>query len=134
MSKLRLRVLGPVNAEIDGSPLQLSKARHREVLAILVAARGRAVPAHRLIEELWEDAPAGALGAVRTFVGELRRLLEPARPARTPPAVLLTVAGGYALRLGTDDVDLWRAEHAVHSAAGLGLPAREAVLTAALGE
>lgn len=134
MSKLRLRVLGPVSAEIDGSPLRLSKARQREVLAILAAARRRPVPAHRLIDELWEDAPSGALGAVRTFIGELRRILEPARPARTPPAVLLTTAGGYALRLGTDDVDLWRAEQAVQSAAGLGLAAREALLAAALGE
>ncbi|MEB7504979.1 AfsR/SARP family transcriptional regulator [Arthrobacter koreensis] len=134
MSKLRLRVLGPVSAEIGGSPLRLSKARQREVLAILTAARGRAVPADGLIEDLWDDAPAGALGAVRTFVGELRRILEPARPARTPPAILVTVPGGYALRLGTDDVDLWRAEQAVQSAAGLGPAAREAQLAAALGE
>ena len=135
MSKLRLRVLGPVSAEIGGSLLRLSKARQREVLAILVAARGRAVPADSLIEDLWNDAPAGALGAVRTFVGELRRILEPDRPARSAPAVLLTAGGGgYALRLGTDDVDLWRAERAVQTAAGLGLAAREALLEAALGE
>ncbi|MCC3267575.1 AfsR/SARP family transcriptional regulator [Arthrobacter gengyunqii] len=134
MNKLRIRVLGPVGAEHAGTPLRLSKARHRELLGILVAARGRTVSTRRLIDELWEDAPPGAVGAVRTFIGELRRLLEPDRPPRTPPAVLLTTSDGYALRLSDDDVDLWRVEHRLQSAAGLGLDARERAMTAALEE
>ena len=134
MNTLRIRVLGPVGAEHAGTPLRLSKARHRELLGILAAARGRAVSTRQLIDDLWEDTPPGAVGAVRTFIGELRRILEPDRPPRTPPAVLLTTGGGYALRLPDDDVDLWRVEHRLHSTAGLGIEARERVLTAALDE
>ncbi|MCQ1957853.1 winged helix-turn-helix domain-containing protein [Arthrobacter sp. zg-Y826] len=134
MSKLRIRVLGPIGAELGDTPLHLSKARHRELLGILVAARGRAVSTQRLVDELWEDAPSGAVGAVRTFIGELRRLLEPERPPRTPPAILLTTDGGYALRLPDDDVDLWRVEQNLQSPAGLSFEAREPVLAAALDE
>ncbi|MET4060292.1 DNA-binding SARP family transcriptional activator [Arthrobacter sp. UYP6] len=134
MNNLRIRVLGPVGAEHAGAPLHLSKARHRELLAILVAARGRTVSTQRLVDDLWEDTPAGAVGAVRTFIGELRRILEPGRPPRTPPAVLLTTGGGYALHLPADDVDLWRVERSLQGAAKLGLEARERALTAALDE
>ncbi|WP_072805253.1 AfsR/SARP family transcriptional regulator [Rhodococcoides yunnanense] len=108
MSELRIRVLGQVEAEIDGVRLALSKPRHREILALLVVGRGRAVSTTRLIDDLWEDAPAGALGSVRTFIGELRRILEPSRPARTPPTVLVTRGAGYALEQCS--VDLWRVE------------------------
>ncbi|MBP3037569.1 winged helix-turn-helix domain-containing protein [Arthrobacter sp. zg-ZUI100] len=134
MNKLRIRVLGPICAGRGETPLRLSKARHREILGILVAARGRTVSTQRLIDDLWEDAPPGAVGAVRTFIGELRRLLEPDRPPRTPPAVLLTRGGGYALSLAADDVDLWRVEQALQGAAGLNPDARERELAAALKE
>jgi DNA-binding SARP family transcriptional activator len=134
VNNLRIRVLGPVGAEHAGTPLRLSKARHREILGILATARGGAVSTRRLIGDLWEDTPAGAVGAVRTFIGELRRILEPDRPPRTPPAVLLTTGGGYALRLPDDGVDLWRVDHRLQSAAGMGLEARERALTAALDE
>lgn len=134
MNKLRIRVLGPIGAERGDTPFRLSKARHRELLGLLTAARGRTVSTQRLVDELWEDAPSGAVGAVRTFVGELRRLLEPDRPPRTPPAVLLTSVGGYALHLPADDVDLWRVEQVLQGAAELGLKARERVLSGALKE
>lgn len=134
MSKLRIRVLGPVCAEIDDSPLPLSKARHREILAILVVARGRRVSTGRMADELWEDAPDGAVGAVRTFIGELRRILEPQRPARTPPSILVTTGDGYALKLTSDAVDLWRVERAVRAADESNPGASESLLTAALPE
>ena len=134
MNKLRIRVLGPIGAELGDAPLRLSKARHRELLGLLAAARGRTVSTQRIVEELWVDAPAGAVGAVRTFVGELRRLLEPDRPPRTPPAVLVTTGNGYALHLADDDVDLWRVERRLQSAVGLDLTNRERALAAALEE
>jgi DNA-binding SARP family transcriptional activator len=134
MSQLRIRVLGPVTAEFDGAPLQLSKPRQRELLGILVAARGGTVSPGRLVDELWEDAPAGAVGAVQTFVGELRRIIEPGRRPRTPPAVLVTTAGGYALRTPPAGVDLWRAERDIKSAAGLRAADREPLLADALEE
>lgn len=134
MSQLRIHILGPLGAEIGANPLHLSKARHREILGILLAAQGRTVSTGRLMEELWEDAPAGAVGAVRTFIGELRRILEPERAARMPPAILVTIGDGYALKPAPTAVDLWRVEQAVATAEGMNPEARESLLTAALKE
>ncbi|ROP41650.1 BTAD domain-containing putative transcriptional regulator [Saccharothrix texasensis] len=116
---VRFRVLGPLGAVGGRGPLDLKGPRHRAVLARLLVARGRVVPVTRLIDDLWDDdAPDGALGAVQTFVGALRKALEPDRPPRAPARLLVTVPPGYALRAGeADEVDAWRFEAAVGEAA-----------------
>ncbi|MER6175695.1 BTAD domain-containing putative transcriptional regulator [Streptosporangium sp. NPDC001681] len=109
-------VLGPVVAwDAAGSVISLKGPRHREVLARLVAARGRVVPVDLLAADLWEDPPQGAIGSIRTFVGALRRALEPDRPPRTPPRLIVTVGTGYSLRTAPDAVDAWRFERAVEA-------------------
>ncbi|GAA3513465.1 AfsR/SARP family transcriptional regulator [Actinocatenispora rupis] len=106
---MRIDVLGAVRAfRDDGSPADLGGPRHREVLARLVAAEGRMVTTDTLVDDLWTDPPARAVGALRTFVAALRRALEPDRPPRTPPRVIVTEGPGYALRLPRDDVDVHR--------------------------
>ncbi|GIH67527.1 AfsR/SARP family transcriptional regulator [Microbispora siamensis] len=113
-------VLGPVTAwDGTGGAIALKGPRHRAVLARLIVARGRVVPVTRLIDDLWDEPPAGAVGAVRTFVAALRRALEPDRPPRTPARLLVTEGPGYALRAGADAVDAWRFEHAVAAATAL---------------
>ncbi|MET4542692.1 DNA-binding SARP family transcriptional activator [Arthrobacter bambusae] len=115
--------------------LELSKRRHREVIAILVALRGRAIPTADLAEELWDGMPPnGAVGAIRTFVGELRRILEPHRTPRTPPSHLVTVGDGYALRLDDDAVDAWRFETAMPGAVEAAPDDADSRLSAALAE
>ncbi|KAA9158924.1 AAA family ATPase [Amycolatopsis acidicola] len=104
-------VLGPLVAEDERGPLELKGPRHRAVLARLLIARGRVVPMHTLVDDLWEQPPEGAVGAIQTFVAALRRVLEPDRPPRTPARLLVTAAPGYALR--AEDVDAWRFEAAV---------------------
>ncbi|MEV5962964.1 BTAD domain-containing putative transcriptional regulator [Kribbella sp. NPDC051952] len=119
-------VLGPVVAwDEAGQPVALKGPRHRAVLARLIVARGRVVPATALVDELWVDPPDGGLSAVRTFVAALRRALEPDRPPRTPARLLVTEGPGYALR--TDAVDAWRFEEA------LRVSSRPEELVAALG-
>ncbi|MFD7812392.1 BTAD domain-containing putative transcriptional regulator [Streptomyces sp. NPDC059785] len=112
-------VLGPVVAERDGAALALKGPRHRAVLARLIVARRRVVPVARLVDDLWDDPPAGAVGAVQTFVGALRRALEPERPPRAPARLLVTEGPGYALRAESGAVDAWRFEAAVTGAARL---------------
>ena len=46
-------ILGPVQAVRDGRVLGLGGPRQRAVLALLLLAAGRVVPAERLAEELW---------------------------------------------------------------------------------
>jgi DNA-binding SARP family transcriptional activator len=109
----RFGVLGPIAAWSGGSALALKGPRHRAVLARLIVARRRVVPVARLVADLWEEPPAGAVGAVQTFVADLRRVLEPSRPPRTPSRLLVTTGPGYAL-LATD-VDAWEFESLVSS-------------------
>ena len=97
-------VLGPLTA---GSA-RLGGPKQRAVLARLLVARRRVVPVRLLVADLWEEPPDGALGTVQTFVGALRKALEPDRPPRTPSSLLVTEGAGYALL--ADDVDAWRFE------------------------
>ncbi|MEU4820457.1 BTAD domain-containing putative transcriptional regulator [Actinomadura sp. NPDC023710] len=109
-------VLGPVTAwDGSGNAIALKGPRHRAVLARLIVARGRVVPVSRIVDDLWLEPPSDAVGAVRTFVAALRRVLEPDRPPRTPPRLLVTEGPGYALRAGPEAVDAWRFERVVAS-------------------
>ncbi|WP_030619305.1 AfsR/SARP family transcriptional regulator [Streptomyces achromogenes] len=111
---MRIDVLGAVRAlRADGTPVDLGGPRHREVLARLVAAGGRMVATDTLVADLWAEPPVRAVGALRTFVAALRRAVEPDRPPRTPPRVLVTEGPGYALRLPRDQVDAHRFEDAL---------------------
>ncbi|ANN18465.1 SARP family transcriptional regulator [Amycolatopsis orientalis] len=111
---MRFGVLGPLVATDEHGEAALKGPRHRAVLARLLIARGRVVPVERLVDDLWERPPEGAVGAVQTFVGALRRALEPDRAPREPARLLVTVARGYALR--AESVDAWDFEAAVTEA------------------
>ncbi|MFI8525596.1 BTAD domain-containing putative transcriptional regulator [Promicromonospora sukumoe] len=128
---VRVGVLGPVAAWVDGAEAALGGPRQRAVLARLVVARGRVVTAGALVEDLWEEPPPGALAALRTFVAALRRGVEPGRTARTPARVLVTDGPGYALR--DVEVDAWAFEAAVAGARDLAPAAARDALDRALG-
>jgi DNA-binding SARP family transcriptional activator len=123
---VRYAVLGPLEVESERGSVDLKGLRHRAVLARLLIAHGRAVPVTRLIDDLWDEAPEGARGALQTFVGALRSALEPDRPPRTPARLLVTVSTGYALRADPDGVDAWRFEAAVAGSAQLLAPGQAA--------
>lgn len=112
-----LRVLGPVRVVgADGRPVALGGRRQRELLCLLLTARGRVVGVERLVDELWpDDPPPRAKGAVRTFVSDLRRALE---ADRRRPRVLVTEGAGYALRPPPECVDVRRAERWAEQAGG----------------
>jgi DNA-binding SARP family transcriptional activator len=130
---VRFGVLGPVTAcDERGEPITLHGPRHRAVLARLLVARGRVVPVAMLVEDLWADPPVAAVGAIRTFVGDLRRGLEPERPPRSPARLLVTAGPGYALRPEPSTVDALRFEQAVESAATAAPGAAVDTLGAAL--
>jgi DNA-binding SARP family transcriptional activator len=126
-------VLGPLEASHRSGPVPLKGPRHRTVLARLLVARGRVVPVGALADDVWSGAPpAGALAAIRTFVADLRRALEPDRPPRAPAALLVTAPPGYALRAAPGSVDAWRFEAAL-AAPGRPAEAELAALDGALG-
>jgi DNA-binding SARP family transcriptional activator len=118
-----IRVLGSFAAEADGEPVSLGGPRQRGVLALLVAARGQVVPVDRMVEDLWRgEPPSRALASLQAYVSNLRRLLEPGRPPRTPARLLVSASPGYALRLPPGAVDAWRFEELLDEARSLADP------------
>jgi DNA-binding SARP family transcriptional activator/tetratricopeptide (TPR) repeat protein len=124
-------VLGPVEVHAGGVTMTGGDRQHA-VLAMLVAARGHVVPADRLADQLWNGAPPpSATVSLQAYVSRLRRLLEPDRPPRAAPSVLVSEAAGYALRLPGDAVDAWEFERDVMRAPDL--PPRMALETLRTG-
>ena len=104
---LEFGVLGPVQAVRDGRQLGLGGPKQRAVLALLLVAEGRTVPAEYLVEVLWRGAPPpGAPKTLRSYVSRLRSLLD-------PEAVLPGRGGGYAIRVEPDQLDASRFERLV---------------------
>jgi len=111
---VRVGVLGPVEATLDGAPLDLGTPKQRALVAALALTPGQPVSVDTIVDLLWADAaPAAVTGTLQGYVSVLRRTLEPAREKRTPASVLVTVAPGYALRLANDCLDARVLESAV---------------------
>jgi DNA-binding SARP family transcriptional activator/DNA-binding CsgD family transcriptional regulator/tetratricopeptide (TPR) repeat protein len=108
-SRLHFAVLGSFRVNQAGRELDLGPRLQRALLAILVVEAGHVVPVDRLLDLLWrEEPPAAAIASVQAYVSQLRRVLEPGRPARAPARVLVTQDPGYVLRIADDQVDALR--------------------------
>lgn len=108
-------VLGSLRAVRDGVPIELAGHRQRSIVARLLLAAGRVVPAEVLVGELWQsNLQPKAMVSLQTQISLLRRVLEPERPPRAPATILVSEAPGYALRV--DDVDARRFEQLCHEA------------------
>jgi DNA-binding SARP family transcriptional activator len=111
------RLLGPLEAVVDGAPVPLAAAKPRALLALLLLNRNRVVSTERLIDELWADEPpAQATKTLQVYVSQLRKALGPDRLVTQPP--------GYVLRVEDGELDLERFEQL--TAAARGLPPAEA--------
>src|SRR5260221_39687 len=102
---LVIRLFGPLAIE-DGArtlgPRDLGGARPKQVLEILLAARGHQVATDRLADLLWpRQRPRNAAGSLHTFVSALRRHLTCDRAQ----ARELVVTEAEAYRVATDLVD-----------------------------
>ncbi|WP_433211222.1 ATP-binding protein [Dactylosporangium sp. CS-047395] len=120
MARLDFRMLGPLEVRTpDGRAVDLGARKQRAVLAMLLLEPGRVVSVDRIVEGLWAgEAPVSATGTLQAYVSQLRRALEPDRPPRTPPAVLLTRDPGYLLAVEGDQIDAVRFARAVAAARG----------------
>jgi DNA-binding SARP family transcriptional activator len=114
-----IRLFGPLAIE-DGArtlgPRDLGGARPKQVLEILLAARGHHVTTDRLAELLWpRQRPRNTAGSLQTFVSALRRHLTHDRGR----ARELVVTEAEAYRFATDlaDLDLDRFDRLVERSA-----------------
>src|SRR3954454_5857872 len=105
-----LRVLGPVEASVDGRPVAIGPGKPRALFAMLALRAGSPVTAERLVDGLWgEEPPATAGKMVQVYVSQLRKALA----ASENDAQIVTFGRSYELRLGSGDVDARRFERLV---------------------
>ena len=111
---MRFGILGPLQAVgDDGRELALGGRMPRALLALLLLRANEVVSSDQLVEELWAGAPpaSGAKG-LHVHVSRLRRAL--AAGQSDPDAErLVTIAGGYVLRVGPDELDAQRCERLI---------------------
>ncbi|GGL14620.1 hypothetical protein Sme01_18440 [Sphaerisporangium melleum] len=104
---LRIQILGPLrlwrgDVELDAGPRQQAY-----LLALLLAHEGRPIRKAELIDLIWgEQAPDSAVNLIHKYVGALRRLLEPALPARGTSSYVLRRGGSYLCTTGAGTLDL----------------------------
>jgi predicted ATPase/DNA-binding SARP family transcriptional activator len=100
---VQFRILGPIEAVLDGGPAALGAPKQRGLLALLLVNRRRIVTAEQLIDGLWgEDPPASALQSLQVYVHGLRRALGGER--------IETAGRGYRVVVEEDELDLDRFE------------------------
>jgi predicted ATPase/DNA-binding SARP family transcriptional activator len=102
----QFRILGPVEAIVEGERASLGAPKQRALFALLLVNRGRVVAAERLIDGLWgESPPASAAQSLQVYVHGLRRALGGER--------IETAGRGYRAAVGEDELDLDHFERAL---------------------
>ena len=100
-----VKILGPVEATVDGRSVTLAGRKPRALLAMLALNAGSAVSSERLIDGLWGDEPpASATKLVQLYVSQLRKALVDCGDG----AAIVTRRNGYELRIEPDAVDAER--------------------------
>lgn len=106
---MQVRLLGPVDVEIDGAPRDVPGLRRKAVLAALALNHGEVLSTDRLLDIVWGPDAAARLNTLQSHVSYLRRVLGRAAIAAQPP--------GYRLSLADDATDLMAAECLIERAA-----------------
>jgi predicted ATPase/DNA-binding SARP family transcriptional activator len=105
-SRVSFRLLGPVEAEIDGRPVALGAPKQRLLFAFLLLHANEVVSRERAIDFLWGDEPPGsALSSLQVYVHGLRKQLDRGR--------IETRGSGYVLPVGSGELDLHRFDRLV---------------------
>lgn len=107
---MEIRVLGPLEAQQNGTSVTPTAGKPRQILALLALEAGQVVTVPTLIEELWGmEPPRSALTTLQTYILHLRRLIDAALPAGAPATakhMLVTRSGGYLLDVAHESVDV----------------------------
>ena len=106
---VEFRLLGGVEADVDGRVIDLGHARQRCVLAALLLDVNRAVPVDQLLDRVWAGRlPQRARTTLSSYLSRLRQAL-----AVAPEVGLIRRSGGYVLTVDPMAVDLYRFRHLV---------------------
>ena len=101
---IEFRVLGEVEAYVDGRRLDVGHARQRSVLVGLLVDVNRPVTADQLIDRVWTDQlPHKARNALASYISRLRQVLPDTEPVR-----IVRGPAGYTLTADPQSIDLYR--------------------------
>ncbi|MGF1596747.1 MAG: BTAD domain-containing putative transcriptional regulator [Acidimicrobiales bacterium] len=99
-------MLGPVEFALGGAAVRLGGPRQVTVLARLLVSAGRVVSMDQLAASVWDgDAPAHPDVAIRSYVSNLRRTIEPARDRGDRRSCIESQLPGYRLTVAPDSID-----------------------------
>ena len=109
MDGVRFRLLGPMEIVLEGSALPLPGSAERALLAQLLLAAGRTIPASLLIDRLWAESnlPVDPTNALQIRVSKLRRSLN----TILPPDLVTREGVGYRANVDPDAVDADQVRH-----------------------
>ncbi|MDQ3946258.1 MAG: AAA family ATPase [Actinomycetota bacterium] len=97
------RILGSLEANVDGQLVHVGGARRRTALAVFLLHPGEMISVERLIDSLWGDrTPENAVTVVYGHILAFRKLFG--------RDVVLTQAPGYVLNVDPDRIDAGRFE------------------------
>jgi DNA-binding SARP family transcriptional activator len=100
---MEYRLLGPLEILSGDRSLEISSARQRIVLSLLLLEANRSVSLSRLADAIWDDRPpATARSQVQTCISALRRRLGVVGGSRA----ILTQSVGYVIRVPDDALDV----------------------------
>jgi ABC-type transport system substrate-binding protein/DNA-binding SARP family transcriptional activator/streptogramin lyase len=101
------RLLGAIEAGVNGHVLDIGGQKQRALLAVLLLSANKPVSREVLVDRLWgQHPPAGAQHTLEVYVSRLRKTLEPAAGCE----VVLTRPGAYLLRASGEHIDVRRFE------------------------
>jgi DNA-binding SARP family transcriptional activator len=129
---MRFRILGPLEVEDAGRPLELGGPRQRAVLAFLLLNANKPVPVARLLDALWAGSTAGARNSLHSTVSRLRQLLAASQDEEATRPRILSKNHAYQLNVASDGLDVLRFERLLaEGRAALEDPAADPARTAA---
>lgn len=121
-SRLKVRLLGPLEVIVGARTVELTTRRLRTLIVALALSAGRPVTVDQLAKTVWgRDLPADVRRTLSTYMTRLRTALG--------AESIVFDSTGYVLRASPDDVDALQFDHLLDAAAWAVDPAREAELT-----
>ena len=113
------RILGDVEAHLDGQRLDIGHARQRGVLIGLLVDVNHPVSADQLIDRVWTDAPPhNARNALAAYISRLRQIL-----AIADTVQIVRGPGGYTLNADAQLIDMHRFRQLAARARAVANPA-----------
>lgn len=106
---MQVRLLGPVDVIIGGSPREIPGLRRKSVLAALALTPGQVVSTDRIADVVWGPGALRDANTLQSNISYLRRVFG-------NPAAIIARSGGYQLNLRGDATDVTVAERLIEQA------------------